>query len=114
MLLFLVLFNCVSSKLTQWSISVGCLWIQVDTEDKEFEEEFLSQEDPSMLHFLLASGEEVLIASFKILPKDYHSSRRLRSAKIVIESEGNIFHLNGFLGLFLIVLGATVPDWLFN
>lgn len=31
----------------------------MDTEDKEFEEEFLSQEDPSMLHFLLASGEEV-------------------------------------------------------
>ena len=27
-------------------------------EDQEFEEEFLSQEDPSMLHFLLASGEE--------------------------------------------------------
>lgn len=32
---------------------------QVDVEDQEFEEEFLSQEDPSMLHFLLASGEEV-------------------------------------------------------
>lgn len=28
-------------------------------EDQEFEEEFLGQEDPSMLHFLLASGEEV-------------------------------------------------------
>ena len=32
--------------------------LQVDVEDQEFEEEFLSQEDPSMLHFLLASGEE--------------------------------------------------------
>ena len=32
--------------------------VQVDVEDQEFEEEFLSQEDPSMLHFLLASGEE--------------------------------------------------------
>ena len=31
----------------------------MDVEDQEFEEEFLSQEDPSMLHFLLASGEEV-------------------------------------------------------
>ena len=34
---------------------------QVDVEDQEFGEEFLSQEDPSMLHFLLASGEEVKI-----------------------------------------------------
>lgn len=33
--------------------------LQVDVEDQEFEEEFLSQEDPSMLHFLLASGEQV-------------------------------------------------------
>ena len=31
----------------------------MEVEDAEFEEEFLSQEDPSMLHFLLASGEQV-------------------------------------------------------
>ena len=32
----------------------------MDQEDDEFEEEFLSQEDPSILHFLLASGDQVL------------------------------------------------------
>jgi hypothetical protein len=32
---------------------------QVDEEDKEFGEDFLSDEDPSILHFLLAGGDEV-------------------------------------------------------
>lgn len=32
---------------------------QVDEEDQEFQEEFLGDKDPSILHFLLASGEEV-------------------------------------------------------
>eukprot|EP00879_Flechtneria_rotunda_P004614 GHRR01004870.1.p1 GENE.GHRR01004870.1~~GHRR01004870.1.p1 ORF type:complete len:511 (+),score=151.20 GHRR01004870.1:254-1786(+) len=31
----------------------------VDEEDQEFEEEFLSEQDPSILHFLLASGDEI-------------------------------------------------------
>lgn len=29
----------------------------VEEEDEEFSEEFLSEKDPSILHFLLASGE---------------------------------------------------------
>lgn len=29
----------------------------VDEEDQEFGEEFISERDPSILHFLLASGE---------------------------------------------------------
>ena len=29
------------------------------TEDQEFEEEFVGETNPSMLHFLLASGDEV-------------------------------------------------------
>ena len=33
--------------------------VQVEKEDMEFEEEFMSNDDPSILHFLLASGEEV-------------------------------------------------------
>ena len=32
---------------------------QFDEEDQDFEEEFLSERDPSILHFLLASGDEV-------------------------------------------------------
>lgn len=32
---------------------------QFDEEDQEFGEDFLSDEDPSILHFLLASGDEV-------------------------------------------------------
>ena len=31
--------------------------LQVEDEDEEFVEEFLSEADPSILHFLLASGE---------------------------------------------------------
>lgn len=31
----------------------------MDEEDQEFQEEFLGDKDPSILHFLLASGEEV-------------------------------------------------------
>ena len=31
---------------------------QVEAEDAEFEEEFLSKDDPSILHFLLAAGDE--------------------------------------------------------
>ena len=31
----------------------------MEAEDKQFEEEFLSNDDPSILHFLLASGDEV-------------------------------------------------------
>ena len=33
--------------------------LQVEEEDDEFVEEFLSAADPSILHFLLASGEQV-------------------------------------------------------
>ena len=33
--------------------------VQFDEEDKEFGEDFLSDEDPSILHFLLAGGDEV-------------------------------------------------------
>ena len=33
--------------------------MQIDEEDKEFGEDFLSDEDPSILHFLLAGGDEV-------------------------------------------------------
>ncbi len=32
---------------------------QVEEEDVEFGEEFLSERDPSILHFLLASGDEI-------------------------------------------------------
>ena len=31
----------------------------VETEDQEFEEEFVGKQDPSILHFLLASGDQV-------------------------------------------------------
>lgn len=31
----------------------------MDAEDKVFEEEFLSERDPSILHFLIASGDEI-------------------------------------------------------
>jgi beta-ring hydroxylase len=31
----------------------------VDEEDAEFVEEFLSEADPSILHFLIASGDEI-------------------------------------------------------
>ena len=34
-------------------------YMQVEVEDQEFQEEFLGDKDPSILHFLLASGEEV-------------------------------------------------------
>ena len=37
----------------------ACANVQVDEEDQEFQEEFLGDKDPSILHFLLASGEEV-------------------------------------------------------
>ena len=33
--------------------------LQFDEEDQDFGEEFLSERDPSILHFLLASGDEV-------------------------------------------------------
>ena len=36
---------------------------QFDEEDQEFGEDFLSEEDPSILHFLLAGGDEVCIAA---------------------------------------------------
>lgn len=36
----------------------GRLRAQVEEEDAEFVEEFLSAADPSILHFLLASGEQ--------------------------------------------------------
>ncbi len=32
---------------------------QVENEDEEFVEEFLSRTDPSILHFLLASGDQI-------------------------------------------------------
>ena len=32
---------------------------QVETEDEEFEEEFVGSVDPSILHFLLASGDRI-------------------------------------------------------
>lgn len=32
---------------------------QVDIEDKEWEEEFLNERDPSILHFLVASGDDI-------------------------------------------------------
>jgi beta-ring hydroxylase len=35
------------------------LLLQVEDEDAEFEEEFLSEADPSILHFLLASGDNI-------------------------------------------------------
>lgn len=45
---------------------------QVEKEDKEFEEEFLSKADPSIMHFLLASGEQVraamLLSPFHMCP----------------------------------------------
>lgn len=37
------------------------MFYQFDEEDQEFGEDFLSDEDPSILHFLLASGDEVRI-----------------------------------------------------
>lgn len=41
-------------------LTSACLWwLQFDEEDQEFGEDFLSDEDPSILHFLLASGDEV-------------------------------------------------------
>lgn len=33
--------------------------VQFDEEDQEFGEDYLSDKDPSILHFLLASGDEV-------------------------------------------------------
>lgn len=33
--------------------------LQVDIEDKEWEEEFLNERDPSILHFLVASGDDI-------------------------------------------------------
>ena len=42
-----------------WRVTHARLRAQVEREDKEFEEEFLSNDDPSILHFLLASGEQV-------------------------------------------------------
>ena len=36
-----------------------CLCLQFDEEAEEFGDDFLSDKDPSILHFLLASGDEV-------------------------------------------------------
>ena len=40
---------------------------QFDEEDQEFGEDFLSEEDPSILHFLLAGGDEVRTAASVVL-----------------------------------------------
>lgn len=40
--------------------------MQFDEEDQEFGEDFLSDEDPSILHFLLAGGDEVRISTHKM------------------------------------------------
>ena len=32
---------------------------QVETEDEEWTEEFVGERDPSILHFLLASGDQI-------------------------------------------------------
>ena len=37
----------------------------VDEEDVQFEEEYINARDPSILHFLLASGDEVRISGLK-------------------------------------------------
>ena len=34
-------------------------WPQVEAEEEEFEEEFVGTVDPSILHFLLASGDRI-------------------------------------------------------
>lgn len=40
--------------------SLLCIFhLQVDKEDKEWEEEFLNERDPSILHFLVASGDDI-------------------------------------------------------
>lgn len=33
--------------------------LQVETEDEEWTEEFVGERDPSILHFLLASGDQI-------------------------------------------------------
>ncbi len=41
-----------------WVAHGKLMVLQFDEEDQDFGEEFLSERDPSILHFLLASGDE--------------------------------------------------------
>jgi cytochrome P450 len=52
------MFGAVGTQVPAWS--QNCISrLQVDEEDKEWEEEFLSEKDPSILHFLIASGDDI-------------------------------------------------------
>jgi len=39
--------------------NIVCVSTQVETEDEEFSDEFVGERDPSILHFLLASGDRI-------------------------------------------------------
>ncbi|KAH9670926.1 protein LUTEIN DEFICIENT 5 [Citrus sinensis] len=52
-LLVIRLSSCLNSK------SVNCLARMVDEEELQFHEEYMNEQDPSILHFLLASGDDV-------------------------------------------------------
>jgi hypothetical protein len=39
----------------------------VEAEDEEFEEEYINDQDPSILHFLLVSGENVRLSHAPLL-----------------------------------------------
>lgn len=52
--------------------------LQFDEEDQDFGEEFLSERDPSILHFLLASGDEVRGMSFMSCPLSARLSISIR------------------------------------
>jgi len=36
----------------------------VEEEELQFHEEYMNERDPSILHFLLASGDDVIVCSF--------------------------------------------------
>jgi cytochrome P450 len=58
-----------------------CLMVQVETEDEEWTEEFVGEQDPSILHFLLASGDQI-------------SSKQLRDDLMTLLIAGHEVHKN--------------------
>lgn len=55
--------NCVTLRAL---IPVGFCFVQrlIEQEELQFHEEYMNDQDPSILHFLLASGDDVLTYIF--------------------------------------------------
>jgi hypothetical protein len=61
----------------------------VEAEDEEFEEEYINDQDPSILHFLLVSGENVRLSHAPLLVM---CNKRLTLVKSILRFCGMACH----------------------